>query len=219
MTPNKMGVAVILNKRTTRWNEATADTIVKGRALVVNVPWSQGTKVLCVAVYAPNQPDQNEDFWESIDTYFKSTRRKKPMCMLGDMNIVEDSADRLPPQTDPQAPVNALIKLKTCLNMADGWRREHPEEMNFSYRSESNLAQSRIDRIYIQEEIVKYTHGWAIERTGLNMDHLLVHMSITNPWLPHQGPGRYAMLAFLLRHEPLMKELNELGKKYHDKAQ
>lgn len=218
-TSNRMGVVVIMNKRSTRWKEATWEVITKGRALLVKVPWLQETSFSCMAVYAPNQSDQNKTFWKNVENNLQSRRHKKPTYMLGDFNIVEDSVDRLPPHADPSAPVNALIGLKMYLSMADGWRREHPEEVNFSFRSESNLAQSRIDRIYIREELIKYTHKWEIKRTGLNTDHLLVQMSITNPWLPHRGAGRYAMPTFLLRNEPLIRELNKIGKVYHNKAQ
>lgn len=37
LTPNKMGVAVILNKRTIKWKQASTGMIIHGRAIVVNV--------------------------------------------------------------------------------------------------------------------------------------------------------------------------------------
>lgn len=141
------------------------------------------------------------------------------MCMLGDFNIVEDSADRLPPHHDPQGAVSSLASLKSYLNQIDGWRRENPTDINFTFRTESGSLKSRIDCIYIQEDLHNYTNNWRIERTGIHTDHLLTYMNIINPWLPHQGSGRYAMPAFLLKHEPLKIKIREIARKYHSAIQ
>lgn len=55
-SPNKMGVAIVLNKRTTRWKKASTDTIIKGRAMVVDIPWNQETTIACLEIYTSNQP-------------------------------------------------------------------------------------------------------------------------------------------------------------------
>lgn len=132
-SPNKMGVALILNKRTTRWKEASVEIIIIGRAMIVDIPWSQETTVTCLVVYAPNPHRKNKEFWERIEELWKKEKWGKPTCMLGDFNIVEDSADRLPPHQDPLGTVNSLSSLKTYLNLIDGWRRENPTEINFTF--------------------------------------------------------------------------------------
>lgn len=187
--------------------------------LIVDIPWSQETKISCLAIYAPNQPDQNKDFWEDIGNHMKKEKQKNLTCMLGDFNLVEDSADRLPPHSNPLNPVDSLIHLKTSQHLTDGCRREHPREIDFFYRSESSSTQSRINHIYIHEKLIKHTYDWKIERTGLNTDHLLVHMSLINPWLLHQGTGRYVMPAFLLDHEKLMGKLSKIGRAHHNLIQ
>lgn len=130
-SPNKMGVAVILNKRTTKWREASMETIIRGRAMIVDIPWSQETTVTCLAVYAPNQPNRNKEFWEQIEDCWRKEKWEKPTCMVGDFNIVKDS--RLPPYQDQTRAANALFNLKTHLNLVDGWRKENPANIDFTF--------------------------------------------------------------------------------------
>lgn len=41
-------------------------------------------------------------------------------------------------------------------------------------------------------------------------------MNLVNPWILHQGPGRYAMPIFLLEHKDLYCIINELGKTHYE---
>lgn len=214
-----MGVAIILNKRTTKWQQANAETVVRGRAMLVSIPWSQEMRVTCLAVYALNQPRQNKEFWKELERRWKAKRWEKPTCVLGDFNVIKDSADWLPPHNDPPNTVRALTSLKTHLEVIDGWRRETPEKIDHTFRTKNSTTQSWIDWIYINEGLLKYTHNWKIEQTGIQTDHLLAHMSLINPWTPHQGAGRYTMPFYLLEHKSLMTKIHEHAKKYYKEMQ
>lgn len=215
-TPNKMGVAIILNKGTTRWKEISSEVVIRGRALLVDVPWSQDVTITCLAIYALNQTQKNKEFWEQLSEHWKREKWEKPTCILGDCNVIEDSIDRMPAHNDPTTPVNALTDLKGQLSVIDGWRRENPMDINFTYCTGNGSIQSRIDRIYIQEDLIKYSHNWRIEETEIQTDHRLISVNLVNPWVPHQGPGRYAMPLFLLENKTLERELYKLGKKYYN---
>lgn len=101
--------------------------------------------VTCLVVYVPNKLLQNKDFWEQLESLWKTKRWEKPTCMLGDFNVVEDSADRLPPRSNSLNTVSSLVSLKTHLGVIDGWRRENPTEINFTFRVKNSPIQSRID--------------------------------------------------------------------------
>ncbi|KAG6824845.1 hypothetical protein H0H92_005639 [Tricholoma furcatifolium] len=179
-----IGTAVILNKETMRWKDAKYDVIVPGRALRMQVPWTENEDFTCLVIYAPNDTGQNTDFWNEIHETWARRRWKKPTCMLGDLNMVEDSLDRLPPRRDSPEQAQALQDLKIYLQLADGWRRENPQKIDFSFKADGRLIHSRIDRIYVREELIPYTHGWNIRRSAVKTDHLLVSMRILNPKAP-----------------------------------
>lgn len=210
--PNAKGVAFVLNKRTTRWEEARTTAIIDGRALILEIPWTEHEKLQCVNVYAPNETQQNELFWIQLKQYWSGQRaRQKPQIVLGDMNIVEDALDRMPAHYDPYQAVSALIELKTHLGLSDGWRKQNPNTIDFSFYMIGRHLQSRIDRIYIKDSLEKYTWNWSIDRIGINTDHLMVAMTILNPKLPYIGNGRYAMLIHLTSDETLLDTLEKMG--------
>ncbi|KIY53830.1 hypothetical protein FISHEDRAFT_54914 [Fistulina hepatica ATCC 64428] len=79
--------------------------------------------------------------------------------MLGDMNVVEDSLDRLPERRDNKEVVNALNELKRHFHLKDGWRSANPNERGYTYLQTAMGSQSRIDRIYVTN-----TGRWTIPR-------------------------------------------------------
>lgn len=92
-----MGVAIVMNKGTTCWKEAKLEEIVKGRAIMVNLPWCAEKELRCLAVYTPNKDKENQSFWKELREIWERKRLRKPTCMMGDFNVVEDSANHLPP--------------------------------------------------------------------------------------------------------------------------
>lgn len=80
-------------KNTTKWRDATPRVVVKGRAPHLDMPWSPELTLSILAVYASNKPRKNQEFWEKIKDKWKKGKWEKPTCMLGDLNVVEDSID------------------------------------------------------------------------------------------------------------------------------
>lgn len=44
----------------------------------------------------------------------------EPSILMGDMNMVEESVDRIPAHPDPAETTKALVALKSRLSLADG---------------------------------------------------------------------------------------------------
>ncbi|KAF8868734.1 hypothetical protein BD779DRAFT_1480901 [Infundibulicybe gibba] len=109
---NSKGVAIISNKQTTKWKEATVNIIVQGRAILVSIPWKENNQLHILAIYAPNNPRDNANFWHEINEKWTNEGYDKPDLMLGDFNIVEESLDRLPPHPDQADQTDALQNLK-----------------------------------------------------------------------------------------------------------
>ncbi|KAF9455394.1 hypothetical protein BDZ94DRAFT_1140518, partial [Collybia nuda] len=132
---------------------------------------------------------------------------------------VEDAIDRFPPHADAPQTVDALTSLKTKLKLIDGWRNTYPAKVKYSFRVGQTTTESRLDRIYIKEELIRYSHTWEIRQTGISSDHKLVSMRLIDPRIPYLGKGRFAIPNSLLNHKPLIKKIDEIGCSYHLKLE
>lgn len=115
--------------------------LVPGRAMLTVIPWLKETSLKALAVYAPNEPQTNQYFWESIQSKMRCLPGQE--FMLGDFNIVEDALDRLPPplpKADPPGPASTLFNLKTHLKLKDGWRSENPGTLLYTYAQSACLG-------------------------------------------------------------------------------
>lgn len=99
-------------------------------------------KLNILNVYAPNDPSENQRFWETI--HDNIINLPQPDVLLGDFNIVEDSIDRIPAHPDHTNAVNALRALKSHLNLQDGWRQTNPSDLTFTYAQ--SARQGMVDR-------------------------------------------------------------------------
>lgn len=87
-------VAIVQNKLLMNISGMKSHELVPGRAILTFIPWLKETSLKVLAVYARNEPQTNQYFWESIQSRMRSLLR--PDIMLGDFNVVEDALDRLP---------------------------------------------------------------------------------------------------------------------------
>ncbi|TFK58357.1 DNase I-like protein [Pluteus cervinus] len=208
---NSKGVAIILNKGLTRWNETEEIELVKGRAMMMTIKWHQEKKLHVLCVYAPNDPNENGDFWKKIDQELREKNLPSPDVMLGDFNMVEDSIDRLKTRNDPVYCTEALRELKRTHHLADGWRRTNGGDKGYTFYQKATKAHSRIDRIYVAENRLASTYEWEIEEAPIQTDHKVVKMTICDPDTPYIGPGRWTLPLPLLKEKELVKKLYEIG--------
>ncbi|KAJ7688792.1 hypothetical protein B0H16DRAFT_1753004 [Mycena metata] len=112
---------------------------------------ARGGRVL--AVYAPaGSPAENKAFWEELHRLWMTEDLPVPDVMLGDMNIVEDTIDRLPHRADDASAAHALADLKRILEIKDGWRMTYPDTKQYTF-SRGTGSHSRIDRIYLTDTV------------------------------------------------------------------
>jgi len=133
----KGGVAIILNKQLTRWREVKSTTVIEGHALLLELPWRETSRLHILAVYAPNNPSNNRDFWNDIQEKWLNDNLPQVDIMLGDFNIVEERLDRLPITTsDSHQAKTSLQSIKALFSLTDGWRQLYPNEINFTYKQD-----------------------------------------------------------------------------------
>lgn len=195
------GVAIVLNNHKTLWKEATMEELIPGRAILVRITWGNEAKLKIAAIYAPSGNDNdNATFWESLDTLWRSHPAKRPDIMLGDMNMVENGLDRHPAHADPARTTEAMTNLRMNHRLQDGWRLSDPMGLDYTfstrYHNQRN-SRSRIDRIYVRENLLDNCDEWDITETGLDTDHSMVSVYITSGETPFLGTGRKAVPDFL----------------------
>lgn len=199
--PNAAGVAFVVNRDITNADQAVATEVTPGRAMSITLPWHGDQKLTVLNVYAPNQPTTNGEFWDDLNLHYSGPGRTRPDIMLGDLNIVEDSLDRIPGHPDSISATTALQSLRNKIKVVDGWRHTHPDEKDFSFMADATGSQSRIDRIYVSQPIMENAFEWGISTTAIKTDHRLVSVRIAQPDAPDSGPGRWAMPAVVLRNK------------------
>jgi hypothetical protein len=181
------------------------------------MPWYKELKLTILNVYAPNERACNEAFWSEIEE--KISLQKKPEVMLGDFNLVEDAIDRLPAHRDHQRATETLDSLKSTLELKDGWRHENPDDKDYTYTQsiQQGGAKSRIDRIYVTNDRLKFCKEWKLSAPGIPTDHKLVSVNISDKKLPFIGKGRWVIPLFLLKDKKLSENIQKLGKELEDK--
>ncbi|KAF9780750.1 Endonuclease/exonuclease/phosphatase, partial [Thelephora terrestris] len=218
-TRNAAGVAFVINKGLLNAEKVTYEEIIPGRAIIAKIKWHGDATIKILNIYAPNDTAENEAFWDKLRDATTRKPEWKPDILLGDFNVVEDSLDRLPCHPDNAGAVAALGELKSHLNLIDGWRRTHPDKREYSHTQSSNTSQSRIDRIYITNELLAPATDWKIDPPLIETDHWLVSTNVTTPEAPEIGRGRWQIPTYLLENETVMNDLNTLGRKTLDKIE
>ncbi|KAI0667421.1 Endonuclease/exonuclease/phosphatase, partial [Trametes maxima] len=201
------GVAFAINRRVLKDAVVRFGVVVPGRAATLQIQWSETRTLKVMNVYGPNVQSDGEAFWVELNR----SRLGRIDLMVGDFNVVEEATDRLPAREDASRNVNALDTLKKKLRVRDGWRTANPQKRAFTYFQAATGSQSRIDRIYIREEMLNDADEWDIRESGIRTDHCMASVTIEDYKAPFVGKGRWAMPMHLLRDEVATKEMRRLG--------
>ncbi|KAJ8455816.1 hypothetical protein ONZ51_g12320 [Trametes cubensis] len=206
------GVAFAINKRIIKTPEYTIKEVIPGRALLLDIAWTAKRRLRLLNVYAPNPPRENAQMWKDLE----ATGPRRVDMLLGDLNMVEDSLDRLPARDDPMETVEALQSLKREWRVSDGWRRTHANQTAFTYQHTNGTTQSRLDRIYATRSVRKDADNWDLEEPGVETDHKLAYVEIADRTAPFLGKGRWVMPQHLLRDEEMKDTMKRLAKEMVD---
>lgn len=104
----KQGVAIIINRDLVNVNDIAATEIIPGRAIAIEIPWHEDTKLRILNVYGPNDTTENANFWKEIEDYWRTRNMPRLDAIVGDFNVVEDPLDRMPHRSDEHQAVLSL---------------------------------------------------------------------------------------------------------------
>ncbi|KAI0832658.1 Endonuclease/exonuclease/phosphatase, partial [Trametes gibbosa] len=215
----KEGVAFVLNKKLVSATGAQAVEVVPGRALQLTLLCRGGDERRMLCIYAPTSDGVAErcNFYQQVLRFYDTHPAvPPPHVMAGDFNNIEDAIDRLPlPEDARDASIEVLDDLKRRLRlmMVDGWQKTHPGAINFTFHRGmgEQATLSRLDRIYVSEDVYRFALRWSINEPGLKTDHSLVSVQITTPHAPVVGTGRPVFPLHLLKSKSLTKKMKERG--------
>ena len=207
------GVAFIINKNLIAPRGIRAHELHAGRALAIEVDWLETEKTTLFNIYAPNEKITHTAFWKDIDTKRRAKQIPHPNFMLGDFNVTEDPIDRAPARLDCIAATAALRDTRHDWGVQDAWRLEHPNERTYTYQANANGNQimSRLDRIYVANQLIPLTRGWKIEPAPVPTDHWLVSVKYAPKEAPMIGKGRWTMPLQILENEKFIGAVIILG--------
>ena len=209
---NAAGVAIAINKGLINTDNIIHTPIIPGRAILITIPWHGDRPIKILNVYAPNETNANERFWDDLNKIFMMKPHLKPDTLLGDFNLVKDSLDRLPCHHDNPAAVAALGNLKFNLDLVDRWRNTNPDQLEYTHQHIPNASQGRIDRIYTTREMLRTTAEWSIHLSTLETNHWLASMKISTPDAPLIGKGHWQIPLYILENEKILDEIEQICK-------
>lgn len=210
--PNSAGIAIVLNKYLTRWQEATAKVIIPGRAIHVTLPWLENSTLHLLVVYAPNEPGKNASFWKKIREEWRTRTLPKPDVLLGDFNLTENPLDREPTSLSMSGANSELFRLKADLVVVDAWRLDFPNKKEYTWeRLPDCKSKSRIDRIYLSHELHPFAFEWDMSYTEVRTDHRMVSVRLSKASAPAMGKGRWCIPPSLLKDKSIIHHINTTG--------
>ncbi|KAI0067539.1 hypothetical protein BV25DRAFT_1766587, partial [Artomyces pyxidatus] len=116
------GVAFVLNRAITNVEDYKFTVIIPGRAIALTTKWHNDEQLTMLNVYAPNHPNEHQEFWSTIRREWRTLHMPRLDFMLSDFNLVEDALDHAPVRDNDKDAVSALRNLRTELNLRDTWR-------------------------------------------------------------------------------------------------
>ena len=203
------GIAFVINNALIAPRNLKIYELKAGRALALKIEWLDAETTNLINVYAPNDRSVHPDFWNSLETERRAHRLPRPDFVLGDMNLTEDPIDRSPPRLDDPTAIEAMRNIRHAWGIQDTWRLSYPNERAFTYRANVNGQQikSRLDRIYIANQLTPLVHNWEMGTAPVLTDHMLVAVKYAPADAPEIGPGRWTLPVHMTNNEEFIEAI------------
>ena len=208
------GIMFIINESAGTPQNIQFEVIEKGRSGILSLQYgAQEMKI--VNVYMPNHKSPQR---EALVKLRRTLRARGDIddtefFIMGDWNFVEDKADRSPQHDDDLGVTNEMNKLKTSLDLLDGWRTSNPGSRSFTWEgtfgNERKKIFSRIDRIYTTRDTWEITNEYKTINCDFS-DHDGVAVTVREASAAETGNGEAKLNRNIMRHPLFEKEADRL---------
>ncbi|KAL1739216.1 hypothetical protein HDZ31DRAFT_27610, partial [Schizophyllum fasciatum] len=171
-----------------------------------------------LALYAPaDSSGDRRTFFKRIRDYFEQhPDLPRPHVVAGDFNMLEAELDCAPVPSDAsESSTEEFDRLKIALGIktTDGWRATFPDRREYTHygNTPNGPRASRIDRIYVTDELFASAREWAIVDPGVRTDHRMVSVQLTSESAPLVGRGRWKLSTFMIKDKKVKDFTKEQG--------
>ena len=215
------GIMFIINESAGTPQDIQFEVIEKGRSGILSLQYgAQEMKI--VNVYMPNHKAPQREALIKLRRTLRARRdiTDTEFFIMGDWNFVEDKVDRSPQHDNNHRVTNEMNKLKTSLDILDGWRTSNPGSRSFTWEgtfgSEKKKIFSRIDRIYTTRDTWEITNEYKMINCDFS-DHDGVAVTVREASAAETGTGEAKLNRNITRHPLFEKEADRLLNKLERK--
>ena len=166
-------------------------------------------ELFVVNVYAPNHYLEQATFIRNLEANLMAKTDTTKLIISGDWNCTLTSKDKQGGATWRETDYrNAIINLMDEFNLADTYRKLHPNAKAFTYESKSLKLKSRIDFFLISNNLTANARRAEI-RTSIAPDHKTIFLSLEIADDLKRGPGSSKFNNKLLEDESYVQLINE----------
>ena len=147
------GVMILLKPRLdVDFEKITADNF--GRCILAKTI-IDGTKIVLVNIYAPNDATQQVVFLRDVSKEFLTPYANDNLVVGGDFNCTISTLDKKGgrPIDSRKASLNELQSLIKTHNLFDTWRFMNPDQPGFTWANSSMKIQCRLDYFFISKQL------------------------------------------------------------------
>ena len=135
-----------------------------------------------INIYAPTNPKERFNFYKELS---KIIEKRNTTILAGDFNMLEDIfLEKLGGNTSNTHLIglDILTEMKKKHNLMDIWRKINPDKKLFTYHNPDKTIHSRLDRIYITNNVtVKTSKIYPISLSDHDGVTVIFQIRETNP--------------------------------------
>ena len=207
-------IMFVINEPTDTPQHISFEELEKGRMGLLSLNYSN-SKLNLVNVYMPNHKTPQKEMLKHLRNKMRAKTHidKEELIILGDWNFVEDRIDRSPQHDNDSGVTNEMTKLKSSLNLIDGWRTSNPDIRGFTWEGstgpEKRKIFSRIDCIYTSARTWNIMNEYKLINCNFS-DHDRISAVIQDTSAPKTGKGKKKLNINILNHLVFKEETDQL---------
>ena len=182
-----------------------------GRYLVTEAT-VDGKKIVCMNIYAPNEPKYSAQFFWKISNSYVKMYANENIVLAGDTNCAINSMDKRggKPVDEMQEAVVEFQSLLKTHNLIDSWRFKNPQSYGFTWSNPSMKIQCRLDYFLVSKHL-NYLINESRILPNIYSDHSAVSLSLSfNEASRPRGPGLWKFNNSLLSDNYYVEKLSFL---------